>query len=103
MICSRFAPDDIFYEKQKNFVRATIKISGYWICPCSSLPKNDPMYEPAGSSSKPSCKVTLIVHTDLGGYLPAIMNLLTTNQPQQMMTLIRSLAKKEDEQQQQQS
>ena len=96
MICSRYAPDEL-YEKQKNYVRGTMHVSGYWICPCSSLSKDDSMYEPAGSSSSPSCKVTLIVHSDLGGYLPAaLMNLLSTEAPQKMMTLIRTLAEKEE-------
>ena len=98
MICSRYAPDEI-YKPQKNYVRGLIKISGYWICPCSSLSTDDPMYKPVGSSSNPSCKVTLIIHSDLGGYLPAtVMNLLTTDSPQKMMTLVRTLAEKDERQ-----
>ena len=69
-------------------------ITGYWIQPCHLLEKNDPLYDPAGTSS--SCKVTLVVHTDLGGTLPTwIINLLITEAPVKVLTKISFILEEE--------
>ena len=89
IICSRFAPDDIL-AKQKGYVRATLLISGYWIQPLSCLPPADPLFE---KDNDRACKLTLTIHSDLGGYLPAsLMNYVTTDTPLNTMSLIRQVA-----------
>ena len=68
-------------------------ITGYWIQPCHLLEKNDPLYDPADTSS---CKVTLVVHTDLGGTLPTwIINLLITEAPVKVLTKISVILEEE--------
>jgi hypothetical protein len=91
IICSRFAPDEVF-EKQRGFVRATLLISGYWIQPLSCLPLDDPLYD----DTDRACKLTLTIHSDLGGNLPAsLMNYVTTDTPLSTMSLIRQVAQQD--------
>ena len=92
IICSRFAPDEIL-GKQKGYVRAIILISGYWIQPLACLSRNDPLYDEGNDRA---CKLTLAIHSDLGGYLPAsLMNYVTTDTPLKTMSLIRQVAQKD--------
>lgn len=92
VICTRSASDELF-EKQKNFVRATINISGYWIQPVTGLPNDDPMYE--SSSESDACKVTLISHMDLGGSLPAyVLNMVQVEGPIKTLSGIRKALQK---------
>lgn len=74
-------------KTQEEYVRGSVDVTGYWIQPCDQLDKDDPLYMP--SSTSPGCKVTLAVHTDLGGTLPTwIINLLITEAPIKILTNI---------------
>ncbi|OQR90199.1 hypothetical protein THRCLA_09410 [Thraustotheca clavata] len=60
----------------RSYVRANTHVSGYIIRPLSST----------------QCQVTLIVHMDLGGYMPAyVINLLSVTSPIKLMKRIRQL------------
>ena len=86
LICSRAVPNK-FMKTQEEYVRGSVDVTGYWIQPCDQLDKDDPHYMP--SSTSPGCKVTLAVHTDLGGTLPTwIINLLITEAPIKILTNI---------------
>lgn len=86
LVCSRAVPNK-FLKVKEDYVRGFVDITGYWIQPCDLLDKKDPSYMPP--SSKPCCKVTLAVHTDLGGTLPTwIINMLITEAPVKVLTNI---------------
>ncbi|EQC37535.1 hypothetical protein SDRG_05136 [Saprolegnia diclina VS20] len=60
----------------KHFVRAHTHVSGYIVRPLTPT----------------SCSVTLIVHMDLGGYMPAaVINLLSVSSPIKLMKRLRLL------------
>lgn len=66
-------------EKDAQYVRATIIISGYVIKPCANN----------------TCNLTVIVHTDLGGHIPAtIINMVSTSAPLKLMNNIRNICNK---------
>lgn len=85
LVCTRSAPE-VLLAPQKGYVRGSIRISGYFIQPCSVVDKSDPCYFKGG------CKVTLTAHTDLGGSLPAtVINMLSTAAPLKMMAAIADI------------
>ena len=89
LICSRVVPNK-FLKVQDDYVRGFVDITGYWIQPCHMLEKHDTLYDPANSSS--NCKVTLVVHTDLGGTLPTwIINVLITEAPVKVLSKISAI------------
>lgn len=93
LICSRVVPNK-FLKVQDDYVRGFVDITGYWIQPCHTLEKHDPLYDPANTSS--SCKVTLVVHTDLGGTLPTwIVNVLITEAPVKVLSKISVIFQEE--------
>ncbi|OQR95291.1 hypothetical protein ACHHYP_00128 [Achlya hypogyna] len=60
----------------RSFVRAHTHVSGYLLRPVSET----------------ECQVTLIVHMDLGGYMPAyVINLLSVSSPIKLLQRIRKL------------
>jgi len=62
--------------EQKGYVRAKTHISGYIIRKVSPT----------------TCEVTLVVHMDLGGYMPApVINFLGTSAPIKLLKKLRSL------------
>lgn len=83
-ITTMSVPDEI-YPPKDGFVRGTVNISGYFIVPITS---------PDAIST--GLKVTLCLHTDLGGTLPVgIINMLATSAPIKMLTTINQIARQE--------
>ena len=82
-ITTMSVPDEVF-PPQDGFVRGFVNISGYIITPLG------PAENPTG------LKVTLCLHTDLGGTLPVgIINMLATSAPIKMLTTINQIARQE--------
>lgn len=78
-ITTMSVPDEMCPPRE-GYVRGAVNISGYMIVPL-----------PAGGLS-----VTLCLHTDLGGSLPAgIINMLATSAPIKMLTTINQIARQE--------
>ena len=76
VICTRSIESDRVPEK-KGYVRASINISGYIIRRISSE----------------ESEVTVVVHTDLGGYIPPpLINALSTSAPVKLMRNVKRLA-----------
>ncbi|OQR86209.1 hypothetical protein ACHHYP_10843 [Achlya hypogyna] len=70
--------DDV--PEDGSFVRAHTHVSGYLLRPVSST----------------ECQVTLIVHMDLGGYMPAaVINLLSVSSPIKLMKRLQHLYSKQ--------
>ena len=85
-------PDKIL-EVEDGYVRGTIDMSGYWIQPYHTLPKDDPYYN--DDPTVVGCKVTLTAHTDLGGTMPAwIINMLSAEAPLKILIKIREIFEK---------
>lgn len=81
VITTMSVPDEVCSPKD-GFVRGTVHISGYFIRPNTGV---------GGGLS-----VTLCLHTDLGGSLPAgIINMLATSAPIKMLTTINQIARQE--------
>jgi hypothetical protein len=75
VIASRSIEFDEIMPLQPNFVRATMYISGYVL----------------RALSPTQCHVTLIVHMDLGGYLPAsVLNMLSTAAPIKLLKQLQT-------------
>lgn len=82
-ITTMSVPDEV-YPPQNGFVRGSVNISGYIITPI----------EPGQNGT--GLKVTLCLHTDLGGSLPVgIINMLATSAPIKMLTTINQIARQE--------
>ncbi len=88
VICTMSVSNDI-YPPKEGYVRGNVIISGYYIRPNQDQ-------NPVTMESTGNLDVTLCLHTDLGGTLPAgIINLLATSAPIKMLTTIDQISRQE--------
>lgn len=89
IICSRSASDALV-SPVKGYVRGFIQVTGYHIEPYETLSAGARAELP--SLQKGGCKVSFVVHTELGGTLPAsVINMLSVNGPLKLMTALDHL------------
>jgi hypothetical protein len=77
-----------------GFVRGFIQTTGYFVQPYDTLTESErtemaPHLKPGG------CKVTFVVHSELGGSMPAsVVNMLAVSAPIKMMSAIDHIVTK---------
>jgi len=74
-------------DEQAGYVRGRLHVSGFLIVPCSLLPE-----DPVAGTVPEGCRVTLVVHIDLGGNLPSgPLNFFTLNAPLRLLSRVKEV------------
>lgn len=74
-------------DEQAGYVRGRLHISGFLIVPCCRLPE-----DPMANTVPDGCRVTLVVHIDLGGNLPSgPLNFFTMNAPLRLLSRVKEV------------
>lgn len=74
-------------DEQAGYVRGRLHVSGFLIVPCSLLPE-----DPVAGTVPDGCRVTLVVHIDLGGNLPSgPLNYFTMNAPLRLLSRVKEV------------
>lgn len=97
MIATRSASDELF-APQKGYIRGFLQISAYLIQPYRGSDNPVPLPLPCAANGllgPGECKVTLLVHTELGGTLPAsVINMLSTSAPAKILSAVNEIVSK---------